>query len=325
MAKPAAPLPHEPSVLATDPMPKGYRFVPKGNVYITKHCRQQTHLARKTLYVVVNDTTKTNNKPIGLRCPSHIYHAVLAQHRATASRRAAAVRRRDEAHKEGFEAAVARLFPALPRAELPQIARHALKKRSRRVGRAGAMALADRARLAVRAHIRHVHTEYDALLKGGVGRAEARKQVREQVDEIARRWGGGGGSGPRPVVRKTSGKKSGKGRASAATMKSGAKSAKKAVVLPDLGDRAVGRRVGEEMLGFSQGDQASTPEKLGHAGHRRGRGLLNLSMRVDDQGSGVDERDADVDGTFEDVDDDDCVFSWDETSEYDSSCSERSK
>lgn len=58
----------EPEVHMTDPMPKGYRFVPKGDVYITKHCRKKTLDAGKTLYVVLDK----KDKPIGLRCPAYI-------------------------------------------------------------------------------------------------------------------------------------------------------------------------------------------------------------------------------------------------------------
>ncbi|KAI0875289.1 hypothetical protein GGS24DRAFT_456214 [Hypoxylon argillaceum] len=40
----------EPVVRASSPLPPGYKFLPKGNVYMTRHCRQQTHLAHQTVY-----------------------------------------------------------------------------------------------------------------------------------------------------------------------------------------------------------------------------------------------------------------------------------
>jgi hypothetical protein len=45
-------------------------------------------------------------------------------------------------------------------------------------------------KLAVRAHIRHVHTDYDQLLKQGASRAVAREKVWERINEVARQWGG---------------------------------------------------------------------------------------------------------------------------------------
>jgi hypothetical protein len=115
----------------------------------------------------------------------------MAEHLATATQRAAAVQKRDEAMTDAFRDAILALCPAAPRDEVAQIARHSLKKHSRRVGRRmGTVALLrDRARLAVGAHIRHVHTDYDRLLKQGVSRQAAREQVWDQVRETARRWG----------------------------------------------------------------------------------------------------------------------------------------
>lgn len=34
------------------PLPAGYVFVPKGDVYITRHCRSQTKEAQQVVYVV---------------------------------------------------------------------------------------------------------------------------------------------------------------------------------------------------------------------------------------------------------------------------------
>jgi hypothetical protein len=60
---------------------------------------------------------------------------------------------------------------------------------SGRVGRsAGAKDLDERAvRLAVVAHVRH-HSEYDGLLADGWERADARRRMAEEVDEILEIW-----------------------------------------------------------------------------------------------------------------------------------------
>ncbi|KXX74642.1 hypothetical protein MMYC01_208143 [Madurella mycetomatis] len=322
MAKKSAKLPPEPSVRASDPLPKGYRFVPKGNIYITKHCRQQTHEARKTLYVVLGDGG--TNKPVGLRCPAHIYRAVMDQHRATARQRAAAVRKRDAAKEGDFEDTVTKLFPDIPREEIPRIVKHALKKHSGRVGRTGTVGLEERVTLAVWAHIRHVHTDYERLLKQGIGRLEAREQVWDRVNEMARRWGGR--ELRRPVVVPTKGTvKNERGVSPSALKKGKAKGVKKTVVYPPSGDGLVSQQMGREVPGGLRSDEVPGPERLARSATLVGAGrmtrrMLNSSRRVDYLAGHLDEPDGDVRGT---VDGDDAFFSWHEsTSGYDSSCSE---
>ena len=43
--------------------------------------------------------------------------------------------------------------------------------------------------LAVKADIRHTHTEYDRLLSKGWERTEARSAVASKAAEVLRRWG----------------------------------------------------------------------------------------------------------------------------------------
>ncbi|KAK4138133.1 hypothetical protein BT67DRAFT_346259, partial [Trichocladium antarcticum] len=176
----------EREVRADQPMPTDYKFVPKGNVYITKNCRKETHAANKTLYVVLDK----RNKPIGLRCPIPIHDSVMHKNLATATQRAMAVQKRDTAIEDGFEEAMLKLFPKTPKESIPQILKHSLKKHSGRVGRTGSKTLDDRVKLAVRAHIRHVHTNYEQLLRRGVPRPDARAQVWDKLNETAREWGG---------------------------------------------------------------------------------------------------------------------------------------
>jgi hypothetical protein len=176
----------EQEVRMDEPMPKLYTFVPKGNVFITKHCRQKTRDAEKPLYVVLD----SKDRPLGLRCPTYIHKAVVQLEEATAPQRAQAVQKRDAAITESFEEALVRLFPAIPEADIPVIIEQALKKNSRRVGRAGTLTLRDRVKLAVRAHIRHLYTDYDQLLRQGVAKEVAREQVLEKLNSVAREWGG---------------------------------------------------------------------------------------------------------------------------------------
>jgi hypothetical protein len=73
-----------------------------------------------------------------------------------------------------------------------QIAEHACRKYSGRVGRSAAAKSFDEAavRLAVAAHIRHRETNYDELLAAEWDRFHARERVKYQVDELLRRWQG---------------------------------------------------------------------------------------------------------------------------------------
>jgi len=103
-----------------------------------------------------------------------------AQHRA----------KKDERYIVEFAKRVGDLFPNCPVAEREVIAKHACQKYSGRVGRSAAAREFDRTaiELAVRAHIRHCHTSYDALLAGGADRERARRRVRGAAKEVFERW-----------------------------------------------------------------------------------------------------------------------------------------
>lgn len=83
-------------------------------------------------------------------------------------------------------------FPKCPSEEARQIAEHACRKHSGRIGRTAAAKEFDRNAidLAVRAAVRHRHSEYDELLQKGVGRFEAREKVRARVDAKLKEWRG---------------------------------------------------------------------------------------------------------------------------------------
>ncbi|MGC4117718.1 MAG: DUF2293 domain-containing protein [Myxococcales bacterium] len=99
----------------------------------------------------------------------------------------------DEALVEAMAREIARLFPGCPADRTREIAEHAALRGSGRVGRSAAgRALEEEAlRLAVIASIRHLDTDYDALLMKGVDRAEARDRIRAKVDAVLRGWEAG--------------------------------------------------------------------------------------------------------------------------------------
>jgi hypothetical protein len=172
-------------------MPKDYQFVPKGDVYITSNVRKRTHAAGATLYVVVDK----HRKPIGLRCPIFVYREVIAAAQASAASREAAVQSRDAALQREFKAELLSLYPEIPVQDISKILRQALEKRSRRVGRTGTLSLESKVHLAVKAYIRHCHTQYEQLLKDGLAREKARQMVNNRVQEVASAWTGASRTG----------------------------------------------------------------------------------------------------------------------------------
>ncbi|KAF2088800.1 hypothetical protein K490DRAFT_10644, partial [Saccharata proteae CBS 121410] len=143
-----------------------------------------TKASGKPLYIVVNDKSHR----LGIRVPHPIHAAVLATSAQTADTRRLAVAARDAAALDSARTALHRLFPAIPPAAATQVLGHAFQKFSGRVGRTAQMGLEEKVRLAVRAHVRHVETEYEGLLKSGLGRKEARRKVWGKVEEVVRGW-----------------------------------------------------------------------------------------------------------------------------------------
>jgi hypothetical protein len=109
----------------------------------------------------------------------------LARERAAERREA-----HDAAYLATFAQCVGDLFPGCPVEEQRAIAEHACQKYTGRIGRsAAAKALqAGTVDLAVRAHVRHVHTGYDELLASGVARVEARARVAASVANCLDMW-----------------------------------------------------------------------------------------------------------------------------------------
>lgn len=103
-----------------------------------------------------------------------------------------AVRREeiDAKYVEAFSQEIRRLFPRLSADRALEIAEHACRKYSGRVGRsADAKNFEEHSiRLAVAAHVRHTETNYDSLLARGFDRAEARAMIRSEVDATLERW-----------------------------------------------------------------------------------------------------------------------------------------
>jgi hypothetical protein len=89
-----------------------------------------------------------------------------------------------------FAGSIRKQYPSCPAGRETVIAEHTCRKYSDRVGRsAAAKEFSEKAiRLAVAAHIRHCHTNYDELLARYADRETSRREVRDQVSAILENW-----------------------------------------------------------------------------------------------------------------------------------------
>ena len=171
-------------------------FLPSGDAALTRRTRKYS-----TLSAVVLKWSRARKRYE--RQGLLVEEAALAQGEAECLADAEARERRrerererreemDEEYVRRFAARVRELYPRCPPDEAMAIAEHACLKYSGRVGRsASAKSLdAEPVRLAVAAHVRHVHTEYDDLLAKGYERHKARDLVHERVDAVLAQWRG---------------------------------------------------------------------------------------------------------------------------------------
>jgi hypothetical protein len=169
-------------------------YLPRGDAVVTRRASKYSKL--RAVVVRWSRTRKRYERQGILVEPEAIDRAEVesladADVRARRAERAALVR---EAHDQEFIASFARAirnyFPNCPAGEENQIAEHACRKYSGRVGRSAAAKELDSepVRLAVIAHIRHVHTNYDELLCRFGDRETAREMIQDKVATILTRW-----------------------------------------------------------------------------------------------------------------------------------------
>jgi hypothetical protein len=169
-------------------------FLPRGDAAITRRATRYSQL--KAVVVEWSRTRKRYERQGILAEPAAIARAEeesLADADLRARRQERTALRREAEDRDyvaAFARAVRQQYPGCPAGEEEQIALHACRKDSGRVGRtAAAKALDPEAVcLAVIAHIRHCHTDYDRLLGEHGDRESARYTVRAQVAEELLRW-----------------------------------------------------------------------------------------------------------------------------------------
>ena len=169
-------------------------FLPAGDAAVTRRSRKCSLLSA---VVVRFSRSRGRHERQGLLvAPAALIKAedeCAADAPERAARRAQAAVARQEEDREyvsELTEAVRKLFPSCPPEEARAIAAFTGQRGSGRVGRSAASRAFDARAivLAVRAHIRHQQTNYDALLMQGTPRLEAREQIRDTIERIASGW-----------------------------------------------------------------------------------------------------------------------------------------
>jgi len=171
-------------------------FLPRGDVALTRRSRKYSTLCA---VVVRFSRSRGRYERQGLLVEAAALERAQKEclsddeQRRIARDRAARVRERADAqYLVQFAEQIRSRYPGCPPGEAAAVAEHACEKFSGRVGRSAAAQRldAEAVDLAVRAHVRHSHTEYDRLLGRGEDRGDARAAVAAKVEQVLERWRG---------------------------------------------------------------------------------------------------------------------------------------
>ncbi|KAE8147101.1 hypothetical protein BDV25DRAFT_40453 [Aspergillus avenaceus] len=191
--------------------PPGYTFIPAGNPQLTSACKELCRKdGSKVFAVTTTPHMHTHNLSqhvhrIGYHFPSAIVATVCMDFGLYLTSTGKAMPFQDSSNSKSHQHTnsdvsqitinteardvLKDLFPNIPNNDLNQIIKTAFQKGQRKVGTAVELPLARRAQLAVVAHIRHVYTEYDRLLKA-TSFHEARSLVEESTLAKLVEWRG---------------------------------------------------------------------------------------------------------------------------------------
>jgi hypothetical protein len=169
-------------------------FLPAGNAALTRRSKKASRLSA---VVVRWSKSRKRYERQGLLVEEPAL--ALAEQECLADEDVRARRRERDAERRiredvvfsgALAAEIRRLYPGCPAGRAEEIAAHAAVRGSGRVGRSAAARVLDpeAIRLAVVASIRHLDTDYDDLLMSGVPRADARDQIRLDIDRVLAAW-----------------------------------------------------------------------------------------------------------------------------------------
>ena len=169
-------------------------YLPAGDTALTRRARKNSRLCAVVLkWSRARKRYERQGLLVEERGLEQAEGECAADEAAREAARARAAERRaelDRHYVDAFARRIRELFPGCPPGREVEIATHACRKYSGRVGRSSAAKEFDgkAVRLAVVAHVRHAETDYDSYLLQGYGREAARSRVAPKVDEVVDRW-----------------------------------------------------------------------------------------------------------------------------------------
>jgi hypothetical protein len=169
-------------------------YLPAGNTALSRRSRKNSQLAAVVVrYSRARNRYERQGLLVAEQALAEAEEQCAADAPVRALAREGAARRRkveDKVFVVELAQAIATRYPKCPAAEARQIAEHTGRRNTGRVGRSAAGRSLESAALdlAVIAHVRHVHTNYDELLMSGADRSDARILVREQINLVLSGW-----------------------------------------------------------------------------------------------------------------------------------------
>lgn len=169
-------------------------FLPAGDTALTRRARKHSTLSAVVLkWSRVRKRYERQGLLVEEAALTRAEAECLSDNDAREQRRVREASRRDEldrAYVARFAARVRELFPNTPPGREQAIAEHACRKYSDRIGRSASAKTLDpeAVTLATAAHVRHRETRYDQLLAAGRERAQARKEVQQDVQRVMACW-----------------------------------------------------------------------------------------------------------------------------------------
>ena len=163
-------------------------FVEPGDVALTRRATRES----QSPAIVLRPNRRRNFERAGILVEPEALRRARRSCMLDADIREKRRERQDVRFVDDFATCIRAEFPAIPAGVDRAIAERACERGSRRVGRAAFAKAFDRNAiiLAVRAHVRHRETPYDALLANGAEVWHARQTIQPKMDEVLTRWRG---------------------------------------------------------------------------------------------------------------------------------------
>jgi hypothetical protein len=177
-------------------IPADYKRVASGSTYATRQAKRLAREAGQTVYVEMKKSKKGGySRPVACWVPGTILPEVRRLEQETEERRSVSRERAEQSRTRRHERELVRLasrlgelFPNMSEKERLAVVSRAFEVGSDRVGRTAKLDEDRKLELAVIAHARHEHTNYDERLQIGEDREIVRGEIRYFVEKIVADW-----------------------------------------------------------------------------------------------------------------------------------------